>query len=92
MSRYQRTRTDQPPPGGRRAWNLLLLIPFVMLVTPLYNSIEPALFGLPFFYWFQLAWVPVTVACVLTVYLMTRGASERRTTAGITRGNRRSER
>ncbi len=37
----------------------LLLLPFVCLLwPPLYNRIEPALFGFPFFYWYQLAWIP----------------------------------
>jgi hypothetical protein len=34
---------------------LLLLIPgAVNLATPIYNYKDPALFGLPFFYWFQI--------------------------------------
>lgn len=64
-----------PPTGsGLRwnAWNLLLLVPFLMLVTPWFNSIEPRLFGMPFFYWFQFAFVPVGVICVAIVYRMTR--------------------
>ena len=48
--------------GGLRLspWNLLLLVPFLMLVTPWFNSIEPR----PF--------VPVGVVCVAAVYLRTR--------------------
>ncbi|MBL7236142.1 DUF3311 domain-containing protein [Novacetimonas hansenii] len=39
----------------------LLLLPFVgLLWVPLYNRTDPVLFGFPFFYWYQLAWVPVT--------------------------------
>ena len=31
---------------------LLLIIPFVALLwVPFYNSIEPTLWGIPFFYW-----------------------------------------
>lgn len=56
----------------RNAWNLFLLIPFLMLVTPWYNSIEPQLFGMPFFYWSQFAWVPVGVICVAIVYVKTK--------------------
>jgi hypothetical protein len=60
-------------PGLRFSpWNLLLLVPFLMLVTPWFNSLEPKLFGLPFFYWSQFAFVPVGVVCVLTVYVKTR--------------------
>ncbi len=40
---------------------VLLLLPFVgLLAVPLYDRVNPALFGIPFFYWYQLAWVPVT--------------------------------
>jgi hypothetical protein len=39
----------------------LLLLPFLgLLIVPLYNQEEPSLFGFPFFYWYQFAWVPVT--------------------------------
>jgi hypothetical protein len=53
-------------------WNLLLLVPLLMLVTPWINSDAPRLFGMPFFYWIQFAFVPVGVACVAAVYLRTR--------------------
>jgi hypothetical protein len=55
-----------------KGWNLLLLVPLVTLVTPWFNSVEPRLFGIPFFYWFQLAWVVVGVGCVVAVNLLTR--------------------
>jgi hypothetical protein len=54
------------------AWNLLLLVPFLMLVTPWFNSMQPRLFGLPFFYWSQFAFVPIGVVCVAVVHVMTR--------------------
>ena len=68
-----------PPGGGLRlsAWNLFLLVPFLMLVTPWFNSAEPHLFGMPFFYWAQFAFVPVGVICVAIVYVKTRdGAAQ----------------
>ena len=43
-------------------WNLLLLVPLIMLITPLYNSEEPEMFGMPYFYWYQFAFVFVGVA------------------------------
>jgi hypothetical protein len=55
-------------------WNLLLLVPFLMLVVPWFNKLEPRLFGLPFFYWSQFAFVPVGVLCVFIVYRMTRSS------------------
>jgi hypothetical protein len=40
---------------------LFLVVPSVLaLLPPLYNRIEPALFGVPFFYWFQLLLIPVS--------------------------------
>jgi Protein of unknown function (DUF3311) len=53
-------------------WNLLLLLPFLTLVTPWWNSIEPRLFGMPFFYWSQFAFVVVGVGSVAVVYVRTR--------------------
>lgn len=55
-------------------WNLLLLIPFIVLLTPIYNRESPALFGMPFFYWFQFAVIIVGVLSTITVYRMTRKA------------------
>jgi Protein of unknown function (DUF3311) len=65
------------PPGSReglrfRAWNLLLLLPFLMLVTPWFNRRDPQFAGMPFFYWIQFVWVFVGVAAVAVVYLRTR--------------------
>ena len=53
-------------------WNLLLIVPLLVLVTPLYNMDSPRLFGMPFFYWFQLAFVAVGVLCTAIVYWATR--------------------
>ena len=47
----------------------LLLLPFIgLLWVPFYNGTLPALFGFPFFYWYQLAWVPVTSLLIWIVY------------------------
>ena len=48
--------------GSQWRWLLfLLLLPFVLLLwPPLYNFDHPELFGVPFFYWFQLAGIGVT--------------------------------
>ena len=44
---------------------LLLLIPCILaLAVPFYNSVTPTLFGFPFFYWFNLLLVPVSVAFI----------------------------
>jgi hypothetical protein len=54
------------------AWNLLLLVPLLWLLTPVFNRTGPELFGMPFFYWFQFAGIAVGVACTTIVYLKTR--------------------
>ncbi|PRX47626.1 uncharacterized protein DUF3311 [Prauserella shujinwangii] len=66
-------RPGRKAPGLRFSpWNLLLIIPLWILITPLYNRMEPALFGMPFFYWFQFVGIAVGVACTALVYRMTR--------------------
>ena len=74
-----------PPPAGpaarevapqrsdRSPWNWLLLVGIVLpLLVPIYNKVEPTLFGWPFFYWFQLLLVGVGVLVTSTVYRLTR--------------------
>ena len=68
-----------PPPEPaddrphHRAWQWLLLLPIVLpLLTPLYNRLEPRLFGLPFFYWCQLAFVGLDVVVIALVYRLTK--------------------
>jgi hypothetical protein len=65
--------SPSPSSGPRwNAWNLLLLVPFLMLVVPWLNRDQPRLIGMPFFYWSQFAFVPIGVICVAIVYRMTR--------------------
>jgi hypothetical protein len=60
-----------------RWWYLLLLIPFIgLLWVPIYAKLDPKLFGFPFFYWYQLAWVPISVAITYLVYTRTRTRKE----------------
>ena len=50
---------------------LLFIIPVVVVMwVPFYNRTEPSLGGVPFFYWYQLAWVLIGAALVLVVYLL----------------------
>jgi hypothetical protein len=60
---------DQAPSG--KSWlRWLLLIPFVaVLWVPFYNSVEPSLGGIPFFYWYQLLWVLISSALIFFIYL-----------------------
>jgi hypothetical protein len=63
-------------------WNLVLLIPLMMLFTSLYNSDDPQLFGMPKFYWVQFAFVFVGVAAVAVVFGTTRNRRHDSTAAG----------
>ena len=61
------------PQRGSRMWNLLLLVPFVALLwVPFYNSVDPQLWGIPFFYWYQFLWVFLTSAVIFWVHSKTR--------------------
>jgi hypothetical protein len=57
-----------------KAWYWLLLVPLVgTLIPPIYNSDDPRLIGIPFFYWYQMVWIPISVTCTILVYRRTRG-------------------
>ena len=54
-------------------WYLLFLIQWAaVLWPPFYNSAEPAWLGMPFFYWYQLAWVLGSAVITAFVYLVTQ--------------------
>lgn len=79
MSSTAPRKGSHPPahPGLRWSnWNLLLLLPLLALVTSLYNSDEPRLFGFPYFYWLQFLFIPLGVLCVGLVYRMTRNIDD----------------
>jgi hypothetical protein len=57
----------------RKAAPWLLVIPYIgLLWPPFYNVREPAVFGFPFFYWYQLVWVPITATLTWIAYWSTR--------------------
>jgi Protein of unknown function (DUF3311) len=59
----------RPVPWAR----LLLLLPFIAsLWVATYNTVQPELAGIPFFYWYQLAWVLLSAIIVVFVYLVER--------------------
>jgi hypothetical protein len=50
--------------------HLLLGIPYLaVLWPPFYNRIEPAIAGIPFFYWYQMLWIVLGAAALIPVYL-----------------------
>jgi hypothetical protein len=58
-------------------WNLLLLVPFAATLFPgFYNQLDPRLFGMPFFYWYQLVWT-IGAGVVLLIYIAAVRGGER---------------
>jgi hypothetical protein len=56
-----------------RWWYALLALPFLgLLYPPLYATRDPELAGIPFFYWYQFAWVVVAAGLTVIVYLKTK--------------------
>ena len=56
----------------RLIW-LLLLVPYIgLLWVPFYDSLTPEIWGFPFFYWYQLLWVPITAFLTWLVYRQLR--------------------
>jgi hypothetical protein len=53
-------------------WYLLLLLPFVgTLWVPFLNAVEPRLGGIPYFYWYQFAWIAIGAVLTAVVYFAT---------------------
>jgi hypothetical protein len=61
-------------PARRRSRGVLLLaLPYLGLCFPqLYARATPALWGFPFFYWYQFAWVILASALLGVVYYKRR--------------------
>ncbi|MFB6891073.1 DUF3311 domain-containing protein [Kitasatospora sp. NPDC056327] len=50
---------------------LALLVPIVaMLWVASYDKTDPEVGGVPFFYWYQLLWVPVSAVFTVAAYLL----------------------
>ncbi|MEU3071935.1 DUF3311 domain-containing protein [Streptomyces laurentii] len=48
---------------------LLLVAPFVaMLWVSSYAKVDPTFIGIPFFYWYQMAWVLISTALTVIAY------------------------
>ena len=61
------------------AAGVLLLIPVVALLwVSIYAKEGPELFGFPFFFWYQFAWVFLCSAMTWSAYLLTLSARKPR--------------
>ncbi len=65
---------DDHKPVRRVLWaRLLLILPFVsMLWVSSYNTAEPMIAGIPFFYWYQLLWILIAAVLIAIVYAVER--------------------
>jgi hypothetical protein len=59
-------------------WTLIAVLLAAVLVgtlwVPIYNRTTPALGSFPFFYWYQLLWVPVVALVSWLAYLLSKRA------------------
>jgi hypothetical protein len=66
-------------PRRTGAWVLVTILVIIAvagtLVVPIYARSTPALGSFPFFYWYQLLWVPVVAILSWIGYLLTRPAA-----------------
>ncbi len=65
---------DKPKPrrGWRGYWHRFAFVTILLVVlwVPFYNRLEPTLFGVPFFYWYQLLWILIGAAIAIAIYLI----------------------
>ncbi len=64
---------DKTGTGRKRRWIIpIIFLPFIaVLWVPFFNTVEPTLGGVPFFYWYQLMWIGISAVLTITVYLLT---------------------
>jgi Protein of unknown function (DUF3311) len=72
--------THSGPPARRTgAWILVTILLLVAvlgtLIVPIYARSAPKLGSFPFFYWYQLLWVPVVALLTTICYLITTRAA-----------------
>ena len=63
------------PPGTAALIGVLLAVPWVaILIVPIYSGRSPELAGWPFFYWYQVLWVPLSALFTGAAYLVLKRA------------------
>jgi membrane protein implicated in regulation of membrane protease activity len=76
MSQPGRTRNNTA------TWTIVTLLLVVgtvgTLIVPVYARTTPTLGGFPFFYWYQLIWIPLVAILATLAYLLTRRATRPR--------------
>jgi uncharacterized protein DUF3311 len=76
--RSARTHARPRPRTNWILWTLVAILLLAVLVgtiwVPIYNRTSPALGSWPFFYWYQLLWVPAVALVSWCAYLLSRRA------------------
>jgi uncharacterized protein DUF3311 len=78
MAQFSSEPTHARPRRGqhRGIWAVIAVLLLAVLVAtlwvPLYNKTTPAWGGWPFFYWYQLLWVPVVALVSWCAYLLSK--------------------
>ena len=84
----------QPGPSGKSpaTWGAVTVLLIVAITgtlwVPIYARSMPELGPFPFFYWYQLIWVPLTAAILWICYLLLRTKRTPKTRARHSRGAR----
>lgn len=63
---------DRSAVAGVLSWACLLTAVAGPLLVPLYMTDQPRLNGMPFFYWYQLMWIPLSAGLLTGAYLLNR--------------------
>jgi uncharacterized protein DUF3311 len=85
MAQPRSQRTHAYSPAHRTIWVIVAVLLAATLAgtlwVPFYNHTTPSLGGFPFFYWYQLAWVPAVAVLSAISYLLSRRAQGGRAAA-----------
>jgi hypothetical protein len=73
--RFVRTDAGPKKREANRGVYWLMLLPVLGVLFPwIYNTDSPELIGIPFFWWYQLAWVP---GCAVVTFVVYRSTTKR---------------
>jgi hypothetical protein len=78
VARSRHRYPSRPARLRRRLWYTLLLVEFVAVLIPsLYAREDPKAWGIPFFYWYQFAWIIGSAILTAIVYWATSTEASR---------------
>ncbi|MEV6927823.1 DUF3311 domain-containing protein [Dactylosporangium sp. NPDC051485] len=59
-------------PRARSGYWLLAMPTVAPMLTPLYDRADPMVWGIPFFYWYQMACITLAIVIITGVHLANR--------------------